>query len=192
MRRGAGRMVAGAAGAAVLLGLVLVPPPQQTEAAPWGDQEVAVASAVTALNVPELLPNATPACTATGLLNLAPEVKIWWKLPPGAAAAGYTVNSAEYGQIVNQGLLEPILSNLLSNVSTTASGDGYVTTISGTLLANLLGGKKTLGIRLVYPGPRTPAPNPDNRWRSDWLVANAEFGALSINNKCTVSTAASY
>lgn len=192
MRRGSGRVLAGMLGLAGLLAVVLVPPPEQTEAAPWVDQEVAAASAVSALNVPEVVPNATPACTATGLLNLAPEVKIWWKLPAGAAAAGFTVANAEYGQIVNQGLLEPILSNLLSNVSTTVSGDGYLTTISGTLLANLLGGKKTLGIRLVYPGPATPAPNPDNRWRSDWLVANAEFGALSINNKCTVTTAPSY
>ncbi len=185
-------MLAGVLGLAGLLAVGLMPPPEQTEAAPWADQEVAAASAVSALDVPEVLPNATPACTATGLLNLAPEVKIWWKLPPGAAAAGFTVANAEYGQIVNQGLLEPILSNLLSNVSTTASGDGYVTTISGTLLANLLGGKKTIGIRLVYPGPATPAPVPDTRWRSDWLVANAEFGALSINNKCSVTTAPSY
>ncbi|MBO9627060.1 MAG: hypothetical protein J7484_11885 [Microbacterium sp.] len=192
MKRAAGRMTAALVGVAALLGVVLVPSAQQTEATPWSDQELAAASTVTALNVPELLPNATPACVASGLLNLAPEVKIWWKLPPAAVAAGYTVANAEYGQIVNQGLLEPILSNLLSNVSTTTSGDGYVTTISGTLLANLLGGKKTLGIRLVYPGPATPAPSPDNRWRSDWLVANAEFGALSINNKCTIGTAPSY
>jgi len=184
-------MLAGVLGAAVLAGAVLVPPPPQTEAA-WTDQELAAGSAVTTIDVPEVVPNASPACTATGLLNLAPTVRIWWKLPADAVAAGYTQANAEYGQIVNQGLLEPILSNLLSNVTTTPSGDGYVTTITGTLLANLLGGKKTLGIRLVSPGPATPAPNPDTRWRSDWLVATATFVVAGLGNTCTVTTAPSY
>jgi len=183
-------VLAGLLGLGVLVALV-VPAPQQTEAA-WTDQENAAGSTTTSINVPEVVANASPACTATGLLNLAPTVRIWWKLPPDAVAAGYTVANAEYGQIANEGLLEPILSNLLSNVSTTTSGDGYVTTISGTLLANLLGGKKTLGIRLVYPGPATPAPVPDTRWRSDWLVANATFGVAGLGNTCTMSMAPSY
>lgn len=191
MRRAtAGRILAGVLGIAVLTGIVVAPSAETTDAA-WVDQEnVALANPASAYNVPEPVGNAVPFCTAEGVLNLAPAVKIWWKAPAGAT--GYTSASAEYGHILNNGLLEPILSNLLSNVSTSPSGDGYVTTISGTLLANLLGGKKTLGIRFVYPGPLSPAPSPDRRWRSDWLVANAEFKALGIGNTCTMSTLPSY
>lgn len=182
------RVMAGVIGVAVLIGVGMLPTAQLTDAA-FTDSEHATAT-LTSYDVPEPVSNATPACTATGLLNLAPTVKIWWKLPDGAAVAGYTLAHAEFGQITS-GLLEPILSNLLSNVSTLPSGTGYVTTISGTLLAQLLGGTKTLGIRLVYPGPLTPAPNPDNRWRSDWLVAVAEFGVVGIGNRCTMTTAPS-
>lgn len=182
------RALAGVLGVSLLMGIGVLPRAEQTEAA-WTDAEQATATA-SAYNVPEPVANADPFCTATGVLNLAPEVKIWWRAPAGAT--GFTSAQAEFGHILNNGLLEPILSNLLSSVSTSPSGSGYVTTISGTLLANLLGGKKTLGIRFVYPGSLTPAPSPDTRWRSDWLVANAEFKALGIGNTCTMSTLPSY
>jgi hypothetical protein len=172
-----GRLIAGVVGMAMLIGVGVVPSISSTEAA-WARSEH-VASAFTAYDVPEPISSTTPGCTASGLLNLSPSVTIRWRVPPGVA--GYSIANTEFGHIQNQGLIEPILSNLLQNVTTTGTAEGYVTTIGGTLLANLLGGKKTLGIRFVGPGG----------WKSDWLVAVAEFGALGIGNRCSMTTAPS-
>lgn len=172
------RLLASVIGISMLTTLGIAPTVQDTSAA-WMRSEHATATPLTAYDVPEPISSTTPGCTASGLLNLSPTVTIRWRVPAGVT--GYTSANAEYGQILNQGLLEPILSNLLQNVTTTGSPGVYVTTIGGTLLANLLGGRKTLGIRFIGPGG----------WRSDWLVATAEFGALGIGNRCTIATAPS-
>jgi len=172
------RILATIIGASLLTGIGVVPSIQSTEAA-WVRSEHTTSAAFTAYDVPEPISSQSIGCTASGLLNLSPTVTIRWRVPAGVT--GYTSANAEYGQILNQGLLEPILSNLLQNVTTTGTPDAYVTTIGGTLLANLLGGRKTLGIRFTGPGG----------WKSDWLVATAEFGALGVGNRCTMSTAPS-
>ncbi|WP_067194351.1 hypothetical protein [Microbacterium sp. XT11] len=172
----------------MILAVATVPPPQQTEAA-WVDQELATA-AVTALNVPEPVTWNTPGCVASGgALGLNPTVTIYWRVPAGVS--GYSASSAEYAQITG-GLLPSLLDPLLGGTSTTGSESAYTTVISGALLSGLLGGSKSFGIRFVYPGPVTPAPSPDNRWRSDWLVATASIGLAGSNPQCTLSTLRSY
>ncbi len=166
-------------GISLLIGVGLAPTVPSTEAA-WADAEQATATG-TSINVPEPIASASPGCVASsGLLGANPKVTISWRAP--AAATGYDLTKAEFGQIVNQGLLEPILSNLLGNVQTTGSAAAYVTVIDGGLLTGLLGATKTFGIRFTGPGG----------WKSDWLVANATMGLLGANPQCTMGTAASY
>jgi hypothetical protein len=172
-----GRSLSAIAAVSVLAAIGAASTVEPTEAA-WGRTEHATA-VLTAYDVPEPIPSTTPGCTADGTLNVSPTVTIRWRVPEGVM--GYSVADAEFGQVLNQGLLEPILSNAMQNVTTTGTPSAYVTTISGTLLANVLGGRKTLGIRFLGPGG----------WRSDWLVATAQFGALGIGNSCTMSTAPS-
>lgn len=166
-------------GISVLIGVGLVPTVPSTEAA-WLDAERATATG-TSINVPEPIATGSPGCVASsGLLGANPKVTISWRAP--AAATGYDMTKAEFGQIVNQGLLEPILSDLLGNVKTTGSAAAYVTVIDGGLLTGLLGATKTFGIRFTGPGG----------WKSDWLVANATMGLLGANPQCTMGTTASY
>jgi hypothetical protein len=163
----------------LVVGAGLVPTVPSTEAA-WTDAERATATG-SSINVPEPLSSAAPGCVASsGLLGANPKVTISWRAP--AAATGYDLTKAQFGQIVNQGLLEPILSNLLGNVQTTGNAAAYVTVIDGGLLTGLLGATKTFGIRFTGPGG----------WKSDWLVASATMGLLGVNPQCTMSTAASY
>lgn len=173
------RVLAGVAGAALLMGVGLTPAAQVTDAA-FTDPEHA-ATTITAFDVPEPVSSQTPGCTAqSGLAGLNPTVTIYWRVPAGVT--GYSLTEAEFGLANNQGLLEPILSNLLQNVSTTGTSTAYVTTISGALLANILGGSKTLAIRFTGPGG----------WKSHWLVATASFGPLGANPACVMSTARSF
>lgn len=172
------RVLAGVAGVALLVGVGLAPTAQITDAA-FTDAEHGRAT-ITALNVPEPVSSQTPGCVASsGLLGVNPVVTIYWRVPVGAT--GYSVTNAEFGLANNQGLLEPILSNLLQNVSTTGTSTAYVTVINGALLANILGGSKTLAIRFAGPGG----------WKSDWLVATASFGLLGANPQCVMSTSPS-
>jgi hypothetical protein len=166
-------------GLSILVGVALVPTVASTEAA-WTDAERATATG-TSINVPEPIASTSPGCVASsGLLGANPKVTISWRAP--ATATGFDLTKAEFGQIANQGLLEPILSNLLGNVQTTGNAASYVTVIDGGLLTGLLGATKTFGIRFTGPGG----------WKSDWLVANASIGLLGANPQCTMSTAASY
>lgn len=180
MRSGKRRRVAvGAFGISVLVGVGLVPTVPSTEAA-WMDVERATATG-SSINVPEPVSSVAPGCVASsGLLGANPKVTISWRAP--ATATGYDLTKAEFGQILNQGLLEPILSNLLGNVQTSGTASAYVTVIDGGLLTGLLGAAKTFGIRFTGPGG----------WKSDWLVANATMGLLGANPQCSMSTAASY
>lgn len=174
-----GRVAAAVLGISVLALVGMVPPVPSTEAA-WTDAERATATG-TSINVPEPISSGSPGCVASsGLLGANPQVSISWRAP--ATATGYDLTKAEFGQIVNQGLLEPILSNLLGNVKTTGNAAAYVTVIDGGLLTGLLGASKTFGIRFIGPGG----------WRSDWLVANATMGLLGANPQCSMSTAPSY
>lgn len=176
-RRGR-RILAGVAGAALLLGMGVAPTAQMTEAA-FTDGDYA-RTEITALDVPEPVSSQTPGCVASsGLLGVNPVVTIYWRVPVGVT--GYSLTNTEFGLANNQGLLEPILSNLLQNVSTTGNTTAYVTVINGALLANILGGSKTLGIRFTGPGG----------WESDWLIATASFGLLGANPQCVMSTAPS-
>lgn len=178
-RRGRNRLLAGIVGVSLLAGAGAAPSVQMTDAA-FTDSEHVSSSTFTALNVPEPISSTTPGCVASsGLLGANPQVTVNWRVPAGVA--GYTKDNAEYGQISNQGLLEPILSNLLGNVSTTGTPAAYVTVINGGLLTGLLGATKTFGIRFIGPGG----------WRSDWLVATASIGLLGANPQCTMSTAPS-
>lgn len=173
------RVAAAVVGLSVLVGVGLVPTVPSTEAA-WTDAERATATG-TSINVPEPVSSTSPGCvTSSGLLGANPKVTISWRVPVGVT--GYDLTKAEFGQIVNQGLLEPILSNLLGNVQTTGTSTAYVTVIDGGLLTGLLGASKTFGIRFTGPGG----------WKSDWLVANATMGLLGANPQCSMSTAASY
>lgn len=173
------RALAGIAGAAMLVGVGLTPGAQITDAA-FTDPELSSAT-ITAFDVPEPVSSQTPGCVAqSGLLGVNPTVTIYWRVPAGVT--GYSLTNAEFGLANNQGVLEPILSNLLQNVSTTGTPTAYVTVVSGALLANILGGSKTLGIRFAGPGG----------WKSHWLVATASFGALGANPACVMSTALSY
>ena len=173
------RVLAAVAGAALVVAVGLTPAAQVTDAA-FTDRETATAT-FTAIDVPEPVSSQTPGCTAqSGLAGVNPTVTIYWRVPVGVT--GYSLTNAEFGLANNQGLLEPILSNLLHNVSTTGTSSAYVTTISGALLANILGGSKTLAIRFSGPGG----------WKSHWLVATASFGLLGANPACVMSTALSY
>ncbi|MFB8187829.1 hypothetical protein ACFC14_00805 [Microbacterium sp. NPDC055988] len=166
-------------GISLLVAVGLVPTVPSTEAA-WTDAERATATG-TSINIPEPIASGSPGCVASsGLLGANPRVTISWRAP--AAATGYDLTKAEFGQIANQGLLEPILSNLLGNVQTSGNAAAYVTVIDGGLLTGLLGATKTFGIRFTGPGG----------WKSDWLVANATMGLLGANPQCTMATAASY
>lgn len=198
MMRAARRMLVGVLGFSLLLGATSLPAPEQTEAAridtgwtdaAWTDAELVGASA-SALNVPEPVTWKTPGCVASGgALGLNPTVTIYWRVPAGAT--GYSATSAEYAEITG-GLLPTLLDPLLGGISTTGTESGYTTVISGALLSGLLGGSKSFGVRFLYPGPVTPAPSPDRRWRSDWLVANATIGLAGANPQCSISTVASY
>ncbi|MGW9157921.1 MULTISPECIES: hypothetical protein [unclassified Microbacterium] len=166
-------------GISLLVAVGLVPTVPSTEAA-WTDAERATATG-TSINIPEPIASGSPGCVASsGLLGANPRVTISWRAP--AAATGYDLTKAEFGQIANQGLLEPILSNLLGNVQTSGNAAAYVTVIDGGLLTGLLGATKTFGIRFIGPGG----------WRSDWLVANASMGLLGANPQCAMATARSY
>ncbi|WP_431071174.1 hypothetical protein [Microbacterium phyllosphaerae] len=172
------RVLAGVAGVALLVGIGIAPTAQVTDAA-FTDPESGRAT-ITAFDVPEPVSSQTPGCVASsGLLGANPIVTIYWRVPVGVT--GYSLTTTEFGLANNQGLLEPVLSNLLQNVSTTGTTTAYVTVINGALLANILGGSKTLGIRFTGPGG----------WESDWLVASASFGLLGANPQCVMSTAPS-
>ena len=173
------RLLAGVTGVALLVGVGLTPAAQMTDAA-FTDPEYARAT-ITAYDVPEPVTSQTPGCTAqSGLAGINPTVRIYWRVPVGVT--GFSLTDAEFGLANSEGLLEPILSNLLQNVSTTGTSTAYVTTISGALLANILGGSKTLAIRFTGPGG----------WKSHWLVATASFGPLGANPTCVMSTRLSY
>lgn len=172
------RVLAGVAGAALLVGVGMAPAAQVTDAA-FTDTDHARAT-ITAINIPEPVSSQTPGCVASsGVLGANPIVTIYWRVPVGVT--GYSLTNAEFGLANNQGLLEPILSNLLQNVNTTGTSTAYVTVVNGALLANILGGSKTLAIRFSGPGG----------WKSDWLVATASFGLLGANPQCVMSTAPS-
>lgn len=168
-------MLASAAGAVAVLTALCGPMRPASTAAEWTGSQAAQ-SQVTAIDIPEPITSQTPGCTTSSVLGANPTVTIYWRIPAGAD--GYTKDNAEYGQIVNQGLLEPILSDLLGSVNTTGTSSAYVTVINGGLLSGLLGATKTFGIRLIGPGG----------WTSDWLVATASLGLLGANPKCTIST----
>nr|WP_201471320.1 hypothetical protein [Microbacterium hydrocarbonoxydans] len=173
------RVLAGVAGVALLASVAITPAAQVTDAA-FTDREYATAT-FAAFDVPEPVSSQVPGCTAqSGLAGLNPTVRIYWRVPAGAT--GLSLTNAEFGLANNAGLLEPILSDLLQNVSTSGTPTAYVTTISGALLANILGGSKTLGIRFSGPGG----------WKSHWLVATASFGLLGANPQCVMSTRLSY
>lgn len=170
------RMLAAAVGAVAVVAVLIGPArPAATEAA-WTANQFAEAQA-TAIDVPEPITSQTPGCVANSVLGANPTVTIYWRVP--ASASTYTKDNATYGQIVNQGLLEPILSNLLGNVRTTGTPRAYVTVINGGLLTGLLGATKTFGIQFNGPGG----------WTSDWLVATASMGLAGLNPKCEISTA---
>lgn len=173
------RAAAAVLGVSVLIGVGLGQAVPSTEAA-WTDAERVMATGA-AINVPEPITTVAPGCVASsGLLGANPKVTLSWRAP--ATATGYDLTKAEFGQIVNQGLLEPILSALLGNVQTTGTSSAYVTVIDGGLLTGLLGAAKTFGVRFTGPGG----------WKSDWLVANASMGLLGVNPQCSMSTLPSY
>ena len=156
--------------ALAVVAVVLAPAPRETEAA-WVDVEAAAAT-FTATKVPA--PESTAQCVTTpGLLGLTPSVAVYWRAP--ASATGYTLANAEFGYSTG-GLLLPLTSALLGNVSTSGTTT-YTTTASGGLLGGLLGGTSTVAIRFVGPGG----------WRSEWLVATASMGLAGINPDCKVS-----
>jgi len=170
------RWVAGLAGLAVLAGLGLAPPVQQTEAA-WVDPENATAT-FQALTVPAPEPWGTPSCTARTVLLVGGETVIRWRVPAGAS--GYTSADLEYARDVG-GVLNPVLSSLLGTQTTTGTTSAYTTTFSGGLLTNALGGDLRFAMRLKGPGG----------WSSSWLVAYATFPALAGTGTCTLSVVSS-
>jgi hypothetical protein len=160
---------------ALLAALVLAAtavPTESTEAA-WRDAETGAAT-FTATTVPT--PVRTSDCTATsGLLGVNPIVTVYWRLPEGVS--GYTVTDAQFAR-ESGGLLIPLTSALLGNVSTVGSPSGYTTQFSGGLLGGLLGGTMKLAVRFVGPGG----------WTSSWLVATATLPTLGGTGTCTLST----
>lgn len=161
--------------AAAALALVIAPHPTETEAS-WVDSEVGNAT-FNAITVPT--PQSTGACVAAGgLLGVAPTVTVPWKVPDGLT--GYTVLNAEFGQMTG-GLLLPLTSVLLGNMTTTGTPTAYTTVASGGLLGTLLGGTAVISIRFIGPGG----------WKSPWLVASASMALAGLNPKCELSVAPS-
>lgn len=170
------RLTAGVAGLALLLGLGIAPPVQQTDAA-WVDSEYGGAT-FTAITVPTLVPWGNPQCTASTVLLVGGRTTIRWSIPSGFA--GYTSADIEFGRDVS-GVLNPLLTGLLGTVTTTGTTSAYTTVVEGGLLSNVLGGGMRFGMRLKGPGG----------WVGPWLVATVTFPALVGNGTCTLSTVAS-
>ena len=150
--------------------------PAATTEATWADPESGTAT-FTAATVPA--PAATLGCVTTpGALGLDPRVTISWRVP--ASATGYSLANAEFGYLTG-GVLLPLTSVLLGNISTSGTATSYTTVASGGLLGGLLGGSSVIAIRFIGPGD----------WRSHWLTATATMGALGANPTCTLGTAPS-
>ncbi len=160
---------AGIAAAGLTAALVL--PVRVTEAA-WTRTEVPQ-GAVAAVTM--VKPAAQPPCTLSpGTLGLDPVITVKWKMPAGVTLPPDTV--VEYGYSPTGGL-EVITGGLLSSVSTSAPVAGvYTTTFNSGLLAGLLGGSKSVGIR--FKGP--------NSWYSPWTQADASMGLAGANPQCVL------
>ncbi len=165
-------------GLGILAGIAFVPPAETTDAA-FADAEYATAT-VAAGVVPTPVVTQVPGCTLSpGLLGADPKVTIYWRVPAGHP--DYTITNAQFGQTGVSGL-EVITGGLLGSINTTGAPSAYVTVVSSGLLGGLLGGSKTIGIRLGGPGD----------WTSHWLTANASMGALGTNPQCSTTTAPSF
>lgn len=167
------RLFAGMAGLALLGGAALVPSVPETDAA-WTDAEVGAASFAAAEGLPAPVAWGSPQCSASNVLLLGGRVTIRWRVPE--EAAGYSLDDVEFGRVVD-GVLTPILTDLLGSVNTTGAPEAYTTVVSGGLLSNVLGGSMRFGMRLTGPGD----------WVSPWLVADVTFPALVGSGTCSLS-----
>lgn len=173
-RRRTGQVLRCAGVVGIVAVVFLVPARSSATLAAWSDSEYGT-STMTALTVPA--PQATATCVLSpGLLGATPQITINWQFAPTGPA--YTVpTNVQYGYVTN-GLLEPVLTNLLGNVTTTAATPGYKTVFASGLLAGLLGGNMVAGIRALDA----------SGWTSQWLIATASMGALGANPVCAMST----
>ena len=153
-------------------GLLVSSQPSSTLAS-WTSSEYAGGEFSAATIAP---PKATASCALSpGLLGAAPQITVKWAF--ATPSAGYTVpKNVQYGYLTN-GLLEPVLTNLLGYLTTTPSDGGYTTVFGSGLLSGLLGGNMVAGIRTLD----------SSGWTSTWLVATASMGLLGANPSCSVS-----
>lgn len=170
------RVLAAVSGAALLVGLAIAPPVQQTDAA-WVDPEYGSAT-FTAATVPTLIPWGSPECSAATVLLVGGRTTIRWSIPAGVT--GYSAADIEFGREVN-GVLNPLLTSLLGTVTTTGTPSAYTTVVEGGLLSNVLGGGMKFAMRLKGPGG----------WVGPWLVASVTFPALAGPGTCGLTTQAS-
>lgn len=162
------RRAAAALAAVGVVAALVLPAPEQTEAA-WSDPEYA-SGTFTAMTVPAPI---YTSCSASGLLGLTAVLTITWRAPAGSS--GLTL---EYGQSDSSGLLIPIISSLLGNVETNpVAGDpgAYRTVVNIGLLGGLLGGKKSIGLRYSLP-------NGANPWTSQYMKVTGTWYALGLGS----------
>ena len=166
------RRAAAALPAVGVVAALVLPAPEQTEAA-WTDPEYA-GGTFTAITVPAPEGGATPQCKAAYVIVLGSKLTVRWKVPSGAPA--YTSANVQYAKAVD-GLLDPVTGPLLSSIDTTGTPSAYTTVVSGGLLSGLLGNKITFGIRFV---------DPTSGWTSKWLVTDATFPTILGENDCSL------
>lgn len=162
------RMIVAAA-AVIALAAFVVSPPRETLAS-WTDTAYGTGG-FTAYTVPRPVFGAT--CTLVpGFLGTNPVITVTWTMP-----AGYTLTNVSYGYVATAGL-EVITGGLLSNVVTSGGPTAYSTNFNSGLLGGLLGGSKTVGIRINQTG---------TGWYSAWSSATASMGLAGINPTCVVN-----
>ncbi|WP_449278283.1 hypothetical protein [Leucobacter sp. GX24907] len=165
------RRVAVLLAAAALFTVLVAPRPAATEAG-WSDAERGTAS-FAALTVPA--PVATAQCTGEGSLLglLHSKLIVHWRLPDG-----YPVSRAMILYSGAAGLV-PVTDTLTgSDLKTTATSNGYTTSITGGLLSAVLGGTRTLTIRIVDA----------SGWQSQDLVATGTWPLLGLGAPSCVVT----
>lgn len=168
------RRAAAALAAVGVVAALVLPAPEQTEAA-WTDPEYA-GGTFTAITVPA--PTKGAECEIVGsLLNLlSSSMTLTWKIPN---QSGYSLSNARINYTGATGLV-PVTDTLLgSQLKTTDLGNGvYATKLTGALLGAVLGGTRELSVSMQHP----------SGWTSTSLKLTGTWPALALGSAtCTLS-----
>lgn len=140
----------------------------QSTAASWSDS-MNTSGSVTAVQVPK--PTISTCNVSGGLFN--PTITLIWTAP-----AGYSKTNAQFAtQETVSGL--PVMVPLAGNaVTTTGSISPFTSTYSTGFLTGLLGGSKTVGVRMVHPG---------STWTGSYASATASMTILGFSLGCVIA-----